>query len=177
VCVLSAAEIGNFYYGPGHPMKPHRKPPPALSCRLFLHRSLWILRVQSSSIHVGSLRVCPDLTVAAPTVRENGRFRTFTPRSPRIASRPRSALPSPPNSLSVVACKPTPVKAISLQERPPQCCCPTVRARHEARCPPRVLMLDICAHIHRLPIPTRLRVSGTHTTNPHSGRSQRQSAT
>ena len=58
-------EIGNIYYGHGHPMKPHRKPPPALSCRLFLHRSLWILRVQSSSIHVGSLRVCPDLTVAA----------------------------------------------------------------------------------------------------------------
>jgi len=25
---VSAAEIGNFYYGPGHPMKPHRKPPP-----------------------------------------------------------------------------------------------------------------------------------------------------
>ena len=25
VCLLVAAEIGNFYYGPGHPMKPHRK--------------------------------------------------------------------------------------------------------------------------------------------------------
>ena len=174
-------------------MKPHRKPPPALSCRLFLHRSLWILRVQSSSIHVGSLRVCPDLTVAACwLLQESGcattcssttdctRKWTFScvhAPSPCIASRPCSAVPSPPNSLSLVACKPTPVREKSLQKRPPQCCCSTVRARLEAHRPPRVLVLDIYAHIHRLPIPTRFRVSGTHTTNPHSGRNQRQSAT
>lgn len=29
--MLSTAEIGNFYYGPGHPMKPHREIAPILS--------------------------------------------------------------------------------------------------------------------------------------------------
>ena len=64
-CVLSAAEIGNFYYGPGHPMKPHRKLPPALSCRLFLHRLLWIAVCGRRSMLVVLLRLPRHLTVAA----------------------------------------------------------------------------------------------------------------
>jgi len=93
VCVLSAAEIGNFYYGPGHPMKPHRKPPPALSCRLFLHRLLWIPSAFASSPDCGCVLVAAGIRMCHNLLLN---YRLYEKMDVFVRSRPLSLHCFPP---------------------------------------------------------------------------------